>query len=274
MEGSKHISTRNDSSPRNGRTDNDRSWSKGLNWRGWLSNRAKDSWLEFVLVRTMLVILMVLVTLLIVLPFLIGSDTTEIAAIIDYSKWVLTALLAAFGAWIGAGAAYFFGKENLIASNKSTQEALKLQRASANENAMISDMHPMPLNPSFQFKLDSNIEEVLNKLGENVDYWFVPVIENGKLMDIVHTEAFWRFQQKNESGTVKDVIDYIDNQLKQKSTKLHGFYITTRMDELVSNASDCMSRNHATVGIVCDKNEKPTHCFSSGDLRSFKFGSS
>lgn len=253
-----------------------RSWFKGLNWRGWLDNRAKGSWLEFVLVRTMLFALIFLVTLLIIMPFVfkyhLNVDTEEI---IDYSKWVLTALLAAFGAWIGAGSAYFFGKENLIASNKSTQDALKLQMDSSKARSLVLDIHPMNLNPSFQFNLDSDVEEVLKKLGENVDYWFVPIIENGRLKDTVHTEAFWRYRQQNEGGKVKDVIKYIEeeNSLQQKRTKLHGFFVEVKMDDLVQEVSDKMSKNHATVGIVCDKDDKPTHCFSINDLRSFRLGS-
>jgi len=250
---------------------------KNWNWRGWLNNRAKESWLEFVLVRTMLFSLIFLVALLIIMPFLfkyyLDVDHTEI---IDYSKWVLTALLAAFGAWIGAGSAYFFGKENLIASNKSTQEALKLQIDSSKVRSLVMDIHPMDLNPSFQFNLDSDVEEVLKKLEENVDYWFVPIIENGRLKDTVHTEAFWRYRQINKEGKVKDVIKYIEEEdsLQQKRTKLHGFFVKVKMDDVVHEVAEKMNKNHATVGIVCDNEDKPTHCLSINDLRSFRLGSS
>lgn len=239
------------------------------------TSRSRPSWLEFALVRTMLLALIFLATLLIILPFIIKSDDAVVnEEIIDYSKWVLTALLAAFGAWIGAGAAYFFGKENMIASNKSTQDALKLQAGSVKNNAHVLDIQPTALNPSFQFQLGSTIDSVMKQLENNVDYWFVPVIENGKLIDTVHTEAFWRYRQKNpKDGTVADVIEFIAKEFQQKKTKLHGFYLRVKMDDLVREVSDTMNKEHASVGIVCDKEEKPTHCFSKSDLKSFKLGS-
>ncbi len=263
---------------------------KRIRWIDFLYNkslikRQKQSWLEFMLVRNLLTALVFLTTVLIVLPFVVGifldgygSSENVIKNVTDFSKWVLTALLAAFGAWIGAGAAYFFGKENLLASSASTQKALEIQRESVQCPAKISDLEPMPLNPDFQFKLDSPVKEIIDKLGKNVDYWFVPIIEDAKFIDTIHTEAFWRYKTKKvdvQNAKVSDVLKFIDDQaeLQNKKNKLRGFFVEFKMSDLIEIASDKMKERNATVGIVCDSDGKPTHCFSISDLRAFKLGS-
>lgn len=243
-----------------------------------------ESRLEFLLVMFMLLSLTVLVVLIVILPTKI--DSKELKDFIDYSKWVLTALLAAFGAWIGAGAAYFFGKENLRLNNQSTQQALEIQRDTAKnrpELELVKNINLTPISPNFKFSLDTNVMEVLAKLGENVDYWFVPVVEKEKLKDTIHTEAFWRYfkeeydgykQSKNEEPKIKEVIDYIEanKNLEQKRKKLHGFFLEVKMDDLLQEVSKKMDIGEKSVGIVCDQENKPTHCFSKKDLRSFLLG--
>jgi hypothetical protein len=71
----------------------------------------------------MLGILCLLILLLLILPLRNGN-------FIEYYKWALTTLMGAFGAWIGAGAAYFFGRENLKESSESTERAMKIQQDS------------------------------------------------------------------------------------------------------------------------------------------------
>ena len=41
-----------------------------------------------------------------------GDDDDRINSIIEFKKHVLSAIIASFSVWIGAGAAYFFGREN------------------------------------------------------------------------------------------------------------------------------------------------------------------
>jgi hypothetical protein len=91
--------------------------------------------LAFWLVVIMLGILLVLTAGLLWFP--VEHTTTDATGhkvtvidkeLLEYYKWSLSALLGAFGAWIGAGAAYFFGKENLRESSRSTEAALKIQQ--------------------------------------------------------------------------------------------------------------------------------------------------
>ena len=138
-----------------------------------------ESKYEFLLVVWLLSSLTFLVFLLIVLPLIVGTRMVE------YYKWALTTLVGAYGAWIGAGAAYFFGKENLRLSAESTEKALQAQRGKVrdrNETAEIKELNLTPLNPEFKFTLKTPVQNILDKLSENVDYWFVPVVEENRLI--------------------------------------------------------------------------------------------
>ncbi|UCC79273.1 MAG: CBS domain-containing protein [Candidatus Zixiibacteriota bacterium] len=239
--------------------------------------------LEFTLVNCMLGVLMILIISVIFLPFIVDINPANPEAFIDFSKWVLTALLAAFGAWIGAGAAYFFGKENLRESSRSTEQVLKIQQQASRgrlESAVIEDINPAPINPHFKFTTKNEVSDVIKKLEENVDYWFVPVIEAEKLKDIIHSEAFWRYyksvqyeekETKEEKNEIEDVIKFIETaeEVKQKKDKLRGFFLQVAMDDSVKTISNMMEREGVSVGVVCDKNGMPTHCFSRRDIRSF-----
>ena len=251
------------------------------------SDKKNGSVLEFTLVNCMLGVLMILTVSVIFLPFIVNIDPANQDAYIDFSKWILTAILAAFGAWIGAGAAYFFGKENLRESSRSTESALKIQQEAIkdrSESAVIEDINPTPINPQFKFTAKNEVKNVIEKLTENVDYWFVPIIEAERLKDIIHSEAFWRYYKSDEykdkeaKGArieVKDVIGFIESskEVEQKKDKLHGFFLPVTMDDSVKGISNMLEIKGVSVGVVCDKNGRPTHCFSRRDIQSFLLAS-
>lgn len=68
--------------------------------------------LEYYLAISMLIALVILVIIVLYVP-LSGNDTLE------FRRTSLTLIVTAFSAWIGAGAAYFFGKENLRVATES-----------------------------------------------------------------------------------------------------------------------------------------------------------
>lgn len=235
---------------------------------------------EYKLVLHMLLSLSVLLILLVLLPLfapLILKEPKDANDFIEYCKWLSPALLGAFGAWIGAGAAYFFGRENLRLSNESTQNALKTQQQMSMGKNLIKDINLTPLNKDFEFNLEATVEDVMTKLNENVDYWFVPVLEGQKMKDVIHTEALWRYINENpEKDQIKpgqaklsEVIKYINEKQHTKADKLHGFFREVKMDDNVEMVLGTMNMSGASVGIVCDEQGKPTHCFSRKDLRSF-----
>jgi hypothetical protein len=70
---------------------------------------------EFVLVAILVGALLLVIGMI----FAFTRGTT--AEVVASRKDLLAIILGAFGAWIGAGAAYFFGRENLRTATESTR---------------------------------------------------------------------------------------------------------------------------------------------------------
>ena len=126
--------------------------------------------------------------------------------------------------------------------------------------------------------MDSKVEDVMIELDKNVDYWFIPILEKGKLKDVIHNEAFWRFYKENNDQVkgkkISDVINFIESnsKAKEKAGKLHGFFEKFRANENVGYVYKLMRRNNKRVGFICDDKDDATHCFSRKDLRIFMIG--
>jgi len=120
---------------------------------------------------------------------------------------------------------------------------------------------------------NKEVNDVLKGLDDNPSYWFVPIFKEGKIEDIIHMEAFWRFKAVHskeivEKANVKSVIDYIESKLTNKKEKLHGFFIIAKKTDKVTEALERMTEN-IEVAIICDEKGNPTHCVSRKDLRAF-----
>lgn len=67
---------------------------------------------QFVILVAMLISLMVLIPLVLWIPIpREAGDATTLKDILDFRATILTTLVTAFSAWIGAGAAYYFSAE-------------------------------------------------------------------------------------------------------------------------------------------------------------------
>lgn len=228
------------------------------------------------LVYFMLKILFLLAAVLIAAPFLYayfsGKDAGQVfsnnSTVIEYCKWAFAVLLGAFGAWIGAGAAYFFGKENLAESSRSTEEALRIQLASLRPHVhLIKDLPLTTLNRDFVFLEGDTREAVKDKLDKNAGYWWVPVLEGDKVKDVLHGRAFWA---GGTDSTEKDTIAHITSKLDKDPilSKLHGpsFFTRVKLDDEVDETLALMNKTGAVVGIVEDEKGKPTYCFTKQDI--------
>lgn len=69
---------------------------------------------EFVLVLLLLFFLAILTASVIFIPadFITGDYDTPASKVIEFKQKTVAKILTAFGVWIGAGAAYFFGRQN------------------------------------------------------------------------------------------------------------------------------------------------------------------
>jgi len=57
--------------------------------------------------------------------------------------------------------------------------------------------------------------------------------------------------------------------LANKKEKLHSFFIIAKKTDKITATLERMENVNARVGIICNEEGKPTHCFSRKDLRSF-----
>jgi len=226
-------------------------------------------WLAFWLVVIMLSTLFVLV---LVLLAVVGSHSGD-SNILEYGKWALSTLLGAFGAWIGAGAAYFFGKENLAESSRSTAEALRIQQEtlrSAPKVDRIKDISLTAMNKEFMFNPNTAKKTITAGLEKYVDYWWVPVLDQegkGILEDVVHARVFWD-PQFNVDDKVANIIQRVDS--IQSLSALHGpsFFLKVTQDERIVDVMRNLNKSSATVGVVVDDKGKPTYCFTKENLVS------
>ena len=234
----------------------------------------RSSQWSYHLVVIMLAILCGLVALLIFLPLVAVKISKDAQNLTDYFKWTLSVLLGAFGAWIGAGAAYFFGKENLLESSSSTERAMKIQQESLRRTPIFERIKDMPLtamNPNFIFEPDRAKKDITGKLGDFKGYWFVPVVEKttGILKDIIHERAFWNPDFDNPEMKLEEIISKMDE--KPELKKLHGdlFYIKVSPNDKISDVYNQVRQTDVEVIIVVDEKGKASYCLSKADLRTF-----
>lgn len=237
---------------------------------GALASPATPGTLAFSLVVIMLTILLLLVAGL----FLAATSSGTNKDLLEFYKSALSLLVGAFGAWIGAGAAYFFGRENLAESSRSTEEALRIQRDSMRGAAgplRVSDLALTAINMAFLFRPDTTKREVIEGFNRHLDYWWLPMLDEGArgtLQDIVHARLVMdpTFKDEETLGQILAKVDTLP--ALQASRALHGpaFFVRVALDDEVSAVAEALTRTGAVVGVVVDEKGKPSYCFSKQDL--------
>ncbi len=228
--------------------------------------------LAYSLVIFMLFILFLLVIILVIVAAFFPGDKNTV---LEFCKWAFSSLLGAFGAWIGAGAAYFFGKENLAESRESTKQALQIQQETLSGSAKpvrIRDLTLTAMNKEFMFNGNTEKSVICKALEQYDDYWWVPIFDDegkGQLKDVVHARVFMTTEQdEKQNPVVSEILENLDE--KPKTQKLHGpsFFIKATPEEKIVDVVERMNNSNAAVGIVVDEKNKPTYCFTKSDLAS------
>ena len=241
---------------------------------------------EFTLVLAMLVVLGILVLCILLAPeaprnppVLPPNATAEQIdryqdqllsfqkLIYEYRKDLLSLILTAFGAWVGAGAAYFFGRENANA-------LLKMKEGSPRERLNSAKVSEMPLRPlDIVVKETDPLQPVVERLKSDNKLWFVTVIDNqGKLLDVIHKEGIWRYVVDHAAdvptatvGTVRSFLA-ADESLKKNFL---GIYVPVKTEMTTGEAHDLLSQRDVFIAVVVNGDGRPMQFFDTGDVRKF-----
>jgi hypothetical protein len=230
---------------------------------------------EFLLVIVMLVVLTILVIVVLWAPVpQTGASDATAKDMLDYRKSILAVIITAFGAWVGAGAAYYFGRENL---REAASSLLAMREPSPKERLRRTPIREIPpTSLDWIVKNSDELKPVLDKLKAEPERWFTPIVKDAGTIDtVIHEEAIWRFVDKEtEAGTayadilekkMSDVIKYIKDTPGLK--RVEGIYVAVTFDKSVGDAYELMQNKDVYLAIIMDERGKPTHFITAGDVR-------
>lgn len=191
---------------------------------------------------------------------------------------VLALTLGTFGAWIGAGAAYFFGRENL---RTATDSMLRMRGRSSVEiltDTKLQDMKPKTIPKTFKTK--DEVGTVLTWLEEVKERFFAVVLDDKDAFSYaIDEEAFYRFINAQMKEGEKSKDDYATACKKSIQEVIEKFTsdedlnlliksaIIMREDATAFSASEKMEEKRVFVTIVVDEQNKPVGYITTGDIR-------
>lgn len=240
--------------------------------------RGSDRWRspEFWLVVALLTALMLTMLMIFMLG---GTNSAE-------KKDFLAIVLGAFGAWIGAGAAYFFGRENL---REATESMLRMRGSSPQERLTqtpIGALRPKPIPRTF--KVDDTVKSALDWFQEDPERFFIVVLNSqDKLQNVVHEEAIYRFlydsqRSPSDGSSLADlgtVISFINNKAEEvKDDKpdaskaicsLVNAAVVLEDRQTAFVANEAMEREKRFVTIVVNAQNMPIGYITTADIRRF-----
>lgn len=240
---------------------------------------------EFILVIVMLLVLMLLVGFVLIAPVPSSDASTTSKDILDYRQQVLAVILTAFGAWIGAGAAYYFGRENLAEATKSILEMRGLAPRERLRRQTIRDLKPRPLD--WIVEKTTSVGRVWKQLKDETQLWFVPIVDDrGRLVTVIHEEAVYGYvnfkldalPDKKVREAMEDVnkdsmelvLKYIEERAGREPNwgkRVKDIYVKTTMDTSAGVANDQMGMKGIYLAIVVDQKDRPTHSLTTTDIR-------
>jgi hypothetical protein len=243
--------------------------------------RTRDWWTpEFLLVVILLVTLVLLVALVLWIPVVPPEDdmVTKYTDLLDYRKSILAVIVTAFGAWVGAGAAYFFGRENL---REAAASLLAMREPSAKERlrqTFVRDIPPRPLG--WTVKKGDDVRSVVTALQAHPEYWFITVVRgDGGLATVIEEEALWWFvneqiiSEENKDKKAELAYDEVMKMTVQKVLEAKGpsryrdRHVLARLDSSVGDVYASMQEKGLNLAMVSDEEGRPTHFFTTADVR-------
>ncbi|MFA5309273.1 MAG: CBS domain-containing protein [Dehalococcoidales bacterium] len=199
-------------------------------------------------------------------------------------KDLLALTFGTFGTWIGAGAAYFFGRENM---KTATESMLKINRSTKDilSNVSIKELNPRGIN---KLTLSDTISKALEWVNQKVqEYILVIIDDNGKFCAAVSDEAIYQYILKKkdlisdksitvadfykgiEEDTMKDLIDFYESSKNKDLVHLTKFAVELTEDMTAAAATQKIEQGHTYLGVILDSERKPTGYISTNDLRKY-----
>ena len=248
---------------------------------------------EFTLVLIMLAVLTILVTLIHYSPIQqprvkVGDDYIRETQLyfeqtLEYRKNILAIILTAFGAWVGAGAAYFFGRENL---RESANSLLQIHRQMTGQeklkNITVKDIPPKVLDIIIQET--TPFKDVMDKFTADPKMWFIPIKLGDKWLVVIdealHLYLISKVDEKYKTDTTQNYINLrntvLNMPMKDVAEDLKNFNVLTNlinrflpvtMSSNVAEVNDKMEKLNVFLALVADEKGNYTHYFTTSDIR-------
>lgn len=232
---------------------------------------------EFRLLTWLLASLMLLVLFVLLVPVsTLGIKSNQVA---DFRSNTLAVLLTAFGAWVGAGVAYYFGRENLKDAAKSM---LAMRNATPREQLFeltVANSNPRSITQTFG--LNRSMADLEAALVDDADEWFLVIVkaDDLSLVTVVHAELVWRFAvaKRNKDGTtdlrvsIEDALSAIASAKVgdplyrlQKYTDIH---VVANSGTSLGSINQQMVPQDSYLAVVVDDRHVPVSYVTSGDIR-------
>jgi hypothetical protein len=233
---------------------------------------------EFQLVVYMLITLTALVFIVLIIPIQLSSspDANSLTQILKYRQDILTVIVTAFSAWIGAGAAYFFGRENLRDATKGMLDMRELPPREKLRQIPLKELPPRPI--TWKVNTDTPLKKVYDKLIKDVNWWFIVITKkDDSLETVIEEEAVWRYidELRKESQNTDDILEknsvgklleFIHKDSKL-ANKVDGIFVKVSNNYTLGVVNDLMLDHGVFLAIITDDSNKPLSYVSSDDIR-------
>lgn len=241
---------------------------------------------EFQLVYYLIVAFIIFTAMVLTIPLIyllagpagMTNSTEYQKMVMDVQEGLFTVTVAAFSAWIGAGAAYFFGKENLRLATDKILEMRGLPPKEKLRRTSILSIAPKGID--WTVTADADLPKVYEKLRHDPSRWFIVVTnDDGTLDRVIDEEALFRFmtdaQDKAPKDTlegkkVSDLIKYyagLENTDADLFKKMMNSYVAVKDRVNVGFLEENMANSHVHLGIVVNERNEPKSYVTSGDIK-------
>jgi CBS domain-containing protein len=228
--------------------------------------------------KHLILVLALLLALLITEGLIFGmlkDDNTNL-------KDVMALTFGTFGTWIGAGAAYFFGRENM---RTATDSLLRMSGRTPSEilaATTLRDMKPRAIPGTFS--IDNGADKLIEWFNKNVESYFAVIVDNdGKYQNTLNEEAAYRFinyEAETQSGKtyseiketfkekrVQDIIEFIKSQKTKEIQYLIEYAIPLSEETKASVANEKLEKSDKRLAIVMDAQNRVTGYITTSDIR-------